>query len=79
MVVRNMDQRVFRALRGNNSPCCSLYNTESLVSLIQKIYNLNLTHLTQSPTLSPPPLMFTPPRIPHIPQAYLEEWVGGLE
>lgn len=30
--------------------------------------------------LSPLPLLCPPPQqIPHIPQAYLEEWVGGLE
>lgn len=47
-----------------------------------KIYNLSLTHLPTSPALSlpsPSPVDSPPPEILHIPQAYLEEWVGGLE
>lgn len=53
-------------------------NTESSGFSHPEIYNLNLTHLTPiSCSVSPPPLMQTPPQIPHIPQAYLEEWVWG--
>lgn len=71
---------LFRAWWGHNSSYCFLYNMESLVSLIQKIYNLSLTHLTPvSRSLPSPPLISTPPlRFPTFLKLILKNGLVGL-
>lgn len=74
-----MVDMIYRAWWSNNQPCCFISKTlRVLVSLIQRFITW-ISHISlPSPALSPLPLSCKPPpQIPHIPQAYLEEWVWG--